>query len=69
MGSVGKAVSNMFGGGSSTPKVPDYTAERKKEEAAAAEKKRSLLNKGRSGTMLGGSTGDDANLKKAKLGA
>ncbi|KAF1077656.1 hypothetical protein [Halodesulfovibrio sp. MK-HDV] len=60
---------SMFSGKPSTPKVPDYEEERKKEEAKAADKKKSLLNKGRSGTMLGGSTGDDANIKKAKLGA
>lgn len=59
----------MFSGKPSTPEVPDYAEEKKKEEAKAAEKKKSLLNKGRSGTMLGGSTGDDANIKKAKLGA
>ena len=69
MGSAVKAVSKVFGGGSKTPSVPDYAAERKKEEAEAAEKKKSLLNKGRSGTMLGGSIGDDANLKKKTLGA
>lgn len=68
---MGSTVKKVFGGGSKpkTPKVPDYAAERKREEAEAAEKKKSLLNKGRSGTMLGGSTGDDANIKKAKLGA
>lgn len=51
------------------PEVPNYQEERNKEEQKAAEKKKSLLNKGRSGTMLGGGLGDDANLKKQKLGA
>lgn len=73
MSSAVKAVSKVFGGGKpkapKPQKVPDYAAERKKEEAEAAEKKKSLLNKGRSGTMLGGSLGDDTNIKKAKLGA
>ena len=59
---------SVFGGKPKTPDVPDYEAERKKEEEAANRKKKSLLNKGRSGTMLGGSVGDESNLKKAKLG-
>ncbi|MEZ6852104.1 hypothetical protein [Halodesulfovibrio aestuarii] len=59
----------LFSGKPSTPEVPDYEEERKKEETEVAEKKKSMLNKGRSGTMLGGSIGDDTNLKKTKLGA
>lgn len=62
------AVKKIF----SSPKkqeVPDYDAQRRAEEERAAEKKKSLLNKGRSGTMLGGSIGDNSNLKKTKLGS
>lgn len=50
----------------STP-APDYAAEQAKAEEAAAKKKRSLLNKGRSGTMMGGTVGSDGSLNKAAL--
>lgn len=64
-----KSVGKLFGGGStpSAPQVPDYEAERKRAEDEAVRKRGQLADKGMSGTILGGSYGDDENLKKKKL--
>jgi len=69
MGGVTKAISKIFGGGSSSvPKitVPDYEAERKKAEEEALNRNR-LRAKGMSGTILGGSLGGSEGLQKKKL--
>ncbi|OBQ46217.1 hypothetical protein [Halodesulfovibrio spirochaetisodalis] len=49
-----------------------YSAERQKEERAieekkAEERKKSSFNKGRSGTLMGGSVGSSDSLKTAQL--
>ena len=70
MGGVTKAISKIFGGGSSSvPKitVPDYEAERKKAEEEALLNRNRLRAKGMSGTILGGSLGGSEGLQKKKL--
>ena len=69
MGGVAKA---LFGGGSKpdmpkAPEVPDYEAQRKKAEEEALKKRNALANQGMSGAILGGSLGDNEQLKKKKL--
>jgi hypothetical protein len=68
--SMGGIVSAIFGGGQKTPSapvVPDYEAERKKAEDAALQKRAALADKGMSGAILGGSSGDETGVKKKKL--
>ena len=73
MGGVGKAVSSIFGGAPSMPKmpdppkVPDYEGERKKAEIDAQKKRSALADKGMSGAILGGDVGDEGGVKKKKL--
>ena len=69
MGGVSKFVSKALGGqpGAKVPKTPDLEAERKKAEEAAIRKRAAFADKGMSGTMLGGSYGDDAALQRKKL--
>lgn len=65
--SVTKAVGLGGGGSVKMPSVPDYEAERKKAEDEAAKKRNALAGQGMSGTILGGSFGDDEQVKKKKL--
>ncbi len=73
MGGIGKALSSVtgkiFGNTSSVkvPKTPDLEAERKKAEEEAYRKRAALADKGMSGTMLGGSYGNDAGVTRKKL--
>nr|BDT27291.1 hypothetical protein BHI3_07570 [Bacteriovorax sp. HI3] len=52
------------------PAAPDYEAQKAAAEAEVEAKQLkdiNLKNSGVSSTMMGGSTGDDSNLKKKKL--
>ncbi|MDL2291292.1 hypothetical protein LJC09_04230 [Desulfovibrio sp. OttesenSCG-928-F20] len=64
-----KSISKVFGGGGNikTPAAPNYEEERKKAETEALRKRVQMADKGMSGAILGGSYGDDANVKKKKL--
>lgn len=73
MGGVAKGLSKIsgkiFGNTSSAkvPETPDLEAERKKAEEEAIRKRAALADKGMSGTVLGGSYGDDAGVTRKKL--
>ncbi|MCC8194344.1 MAG: hypothetical protein LIP28_06840 [Deltaproteobacteria bacterium] len=73
MGGVSKVLSKapgkLFGqvSGVKVPETPDLEKEREKAEEAAIRKRAALADKGMSGTVLGGSYGDDGNVKRKKL--
>lgn len=69
MSGVAKTINKVFGGGGkmSVPDAVDTEAERKKAEDEAIRKRASLADKGMSGTVMGGSKGDDSKVTKKKL--
>ncbi len=55
------------GGGGGSAAVPDYAAERAKAEAEAQKKRSALAASGMAGAILGGSLGDEGQVKRKKL--
>jgi hypothetical protein len=66
---ITKAIGISGGGGGSVkiPALPDYTAEREKAEAEALKNRSRLKAAGMSGTIAGGSLGDESAVQRKKL--
>lgn len=66
---LGDAGKNILGGGGEvkTADAPDYEAEKKRAEEEAQKRRSQLAALGMSGTILGGSVGDDSKLAKKRL--